>query len=215
MRAEREKRAVDPDLRGRARRRHQHRRGREAAGDQGVGGERASSRSTRPRAPPRPSSPSPTPRPRASARWPRPSRCPAASRPCSCASPSSTSNRFGELAKESNTHDPAGQPRRRRLDDRAGDERGAPAAAPGLTPSVASRQPVASPSCRNRRCRVARAPAPINVPVTHFEPFHRHHLVRLPGGGLAAERADRRASFGQSHAHPRRMPRANSAPARR
>ena len=57
------------------------------------------------------------------------------SRRCSCASPSSTSNRFGELAKEGNTHGPAGERRRRRLDDRARDERDAPAAAPGLTQS--------------------------------------------------------------------------------
>ena len=126
----------DPHLRGPARRGHQQRRRREAAGDQGVGGASASSRSTRPKAQaagdPRGRRP---PRPRASAGWPRPSRCRAASRPCSCASPSSTSTASASWPRTATRIDPARQPGRRRLDDRAGDERGAPAAAPGLTPS--------------------------------------------------------------------------------
>ena len=58
-------------------------------------------------------------------------------------------DQFGELAKEGNTLVVPANLADVGVDDRAGDERGAPAAAPGLTPSVPSRLPVASPSRRN------------------------------------------------------------------
>ena len=71
MRAEREKRAVILTSEGQRDAADQHRRGREAAGHQGVGGPHASSRSTRPRARRRRFSRSRPRPPKASAWWPR------------------------------------------------------------------------------------------------------------------------------------------------
>ena len=129
----------DPHLRGRARRRHQQRRGREAAGHQGIRGAQAAAdqrgrgpgarRSSRWRRPP----------PKASARSPTRSAGRAASRRCSCAWPSSTSRSSASWRAARTTLVLPANALRRRLDDRAGDERlqeraaGGAAAQPGGT----------------------------------------------------------------------------------
>ena len=123
----------DPDLRGRARRRHQQRRGREAAGDQGVRGEASSSRSTRPRAQAAAILAVANATAEGIRRSPRRSRCPAASRRCSSASPSSTSASSASWPRRQHD-DPAGERGRRRLDDRAGDERDRARAGERATP---------------------------------------------------------------------------------
>ena len=128
MRAEREKRAVILTSEGERDAADQHRRGREAAGDQGVGGQPSSSRSTRPRARPRRSWRWPT----ATARGPPQGRRGASqtagrpSRPCSCASPSSTCTSSATSPRNRQHADPAGAAHRRRRHDRHRDERHPP-----------------------------------------------------------------------------------------
>ena len=90
MRAEREKRAVILHVGRRARRRHQHGRGREAAGHQGVRGAQAATDQRSARARQRLSWRWPRRPLRGSSAWRKPSRWMAATTPCSCASPSST-----------------------------------------------------------------------------------------------------------------------------
>ena len=82
----------DSRFRRRSRRQDQPGRRREAARDQGVRGQDASSRSTKRRVRPRRSSRSPRRRPKACGAWPSPSARRAAAKRCSCAWPRNTSD---------------------------------------------------------------------------------------------------------------------------